>query len=97
MSKSILVIDTPASCSRCKLRYDSYGQCEVCIVVDDVVDQFYETNTKPEWCPLPLAPERKDLTKYTICSTGSGVERAIRYAYDHGYNDCLYDLNGGNL
>jgi len=56
MSKSILVLDTPESCRKCKLRYDSYGQCEVCILADDVVDEFYETNTKPDWCPLSPLP-----------------------------------------
>ena len=92
MSKSILVIDTPANCRRCRLIYDSYGLCEVCIVADEVVDEFYETHTKPEWCPLLPMPEPKDLTKYT---TGpSNLEKIFKYAHDQGYNDCLYELKG---
>lgn len=76
MSKSMLIIDTPANCRSCKLKYDSYGQCDVCIVTDEVVDDFYKKNEKPSWCPLSPLPELKDLTKYTTVSTGStGLEK----------------------
>ena len=92
MSKSMLVIDTPTSCRRCKLRYDSYGQCEVCIVADEIVDQFYETNTKPEWCPLPSVPERKDLKQYVM--RNNGLEDVLHYNYDQGYNSCLDEIWG---
>lgn len=95
MSKSILVLKTPSNCRTCPLRYDSYGQCEVCIVKDEVVDSFYETDTKPKWCPLIPLPEPKDLSKYTTGSTD--LYNVIQYSHDQGYNDCLYEINGGNL
>lgn len=95
MNKSIIVLDTPTNCGQCRLRYDSYGQCEVCILADDVVDHFYETNTKPEWCPLLPMPEPKDLTQYTTGSTS--LDKVIQYAHDQGFNDCIYEINGGNL
>lgn len=51
-NKSILVINTPSSCKTCRVRYDSYGECDICAGKDLIVDDFVEANTKPDWCPL---------------------------------------------
>ena len=86
MNKSVLVLETPSNCRKCPLRYDSYGQCEVCIVKDEVVNSFYETNTKPNWCPLKELPKEKDWDEVpyeTDC-----------YSYLSGWNGCLDKILG---
>lgn len=90
-NKSILVIDTPESCRACKLRYDNYGICEVCILADDRVDHFCETNTKPEWCSLSPIPERKCLRQYAD-NTALNMKSMLAYQYTQGWNDCIYKL-----
>ena len=105
MKKSIIVIDTPSSCVMCPLSFYNYyykeHQCrgrEYYRSINDYKEQGSRTgsqNKRPEWCPLLPMPKPKDLTVYT---TGSTVlDNIIQYAHDQGYNDCLYDLNGGNL
>lgn len=37
--KSILILDTSDNCIKCK---DMNGQCEVCILADDIIEHFYE-------------------------------------------------------
>jgi hypothetical protein len=104
-SKSILIIDTPTSCVLCPMSY--YNECHnehYCIhsdhwqLIKDYNRQRRHTESddiRPSWCPLSPLPEPKDLTKYTIGSTS--LDKVIQYAHDQGYNDCLYDLNGGDL
>lgn len=81
INKSILVLDTPNSCRQCKLRYDSYGQCEVCILADDVVEHFYETDTSPDWCPLSLSLNGDLLKLYLLTQTENS-------GYDT-FNSCI--------
>ena len=93
MSKSVLVIETPSSCRDCGLRFDSYGQCEVCVVADDIVDQHYEKGTKPDWCPLRPLPSYKNLKQNTD-DTKTYLEQILSYQFDQGYNTCLQELEG---
>lgn len=86
MSKSILVLDTQNSCRKCKLRYDSYVQCKVCVLADDIIEYFYETDTKPEWCPLSPLPDEKDID-WSASDYEDG--RVI------GWNECLDEILGG--
>lgn len=89
-NKSVIVIDTPDKCRTCCLNYDSYGLCNVCSLADKITDEYYENNTKPDWCPLQPLPECKDLTTYT--SGESTLDKRLGYAHDQGYNDCLYKI-----
>ena len=90
MSKSVLVIETPSSCRDCGLRFDSYGQCEVCVVADDypIVDEHYEKGTKPNWCPLRPLPSYKNL------NPNSSLESQLLYQFNQGYNTCLQEMEG---
>ena len=101
MSKSILVIDTPSSCVMCPLSFynDHYKehQCrgrEYYRSINNYKEPVSPYKI-PDWCPLSLLPEPKDLTQYTTGSTG--LDKIIQYAHDQGYNDCLYELKGGSL
>jgi hypothetical protein len=105
MSKSIIVLDTPSSCVMCPLSfYNDYykeHQCrgrEYYRSINDYKEQGSRTgsqNKRPEWCPLIPLPEPKDLDKYPTFSTD--LRTVLQYTHDEGYNDCLSDLNGGNL
>lgn len=92
MSKAILVIDMPENCLKCPLRYD-YKASEICILEDDIVDYFYETNTKPDWCPLRPLPENKIVKQYQ----GNGVYGFKTSEDAHlamGWNRCLTEILG---
>lgn len=95
MSKSVLVIETPESCRDCGLRFDSYGQCEVCVVADDypIVDEHYEEGTKPDWCPLRPLPSYKNLKQHTD-NTRTNLEAMLSYQFFQGYNTCLQEIGG---
>lgn len=90
MSKSVLVIDTPKSCRDCPLRYDPYGHLETCYIEDLYVDEYYEENIKPEWCPLVPLPSYKDLI------IGNNLEALLSYQFNQGYNTCLQEIEGEN-
>ena len=77
--RAILVMDMPDNCRACSLRYNSWGKCEVCILKDCSIDDFYATNTKPDWCPLKPVPE-----KYGLADT--------YYEYELGYNRCIDEI-----
>lgn len=105
MNKSIIVLDTPSSCVMCPLSfYNDYykeHQCrgrEYYRSINDYKAQGSRTgsqNKRPEWCPLLPMPEPKDLTQYTTGSTS--LDKVIQYAHGQGFNDCIYEINGGNL
>ena len=105
MSKSIIVINTPTSCVECPLSY--YNECfseHYCRhsgYLKTIADYDYQRkapfgeDVKPEWCPLTPLPELKD---HTYTGTGKTcLDLIIECAHDEGYNECLQDLNGGNL
>jgi len=97
MSKSVLILNTPTSCNNCPCckHYDHGVFCGVTggLIIYDMYD-FKKKYVFPD-CPLSPLPEPKDLTQYTTGSTN--LDNIIQYAHDQGYNDCLYELNGGDL
>lgn len=100
MNKAILVTDMSENCLKCNLRYDNYGLCEICILADEVVDYFYENNTKPDWCPLKEAPVKIDAPDYdnSIKAKNKNAEEVGMYMYDRGiytgYNLCIDKILG---
>lgn len=88
INKSVLVINTPSSCRTCRVRYDSYGECDICAGKDLIVDSFVESNTKPDWCPLTELPQKKkgynDIPYY----------KSSNDIYLDGYNDCIDEILG---
>ena len=96
MSKSVLVIDTPSSCKECKLRYDNYGYCEVCILLNDDIEYFCVTKTKPTYCPLSPLPEKKELTHYIQRGDAKSMTHMMMSIHDQGWNDCIDEILGEN-
>ncbi len=92
MSKSVLVIDTPKRCGECKFHNNtSYStfKCGATFKYGDNKDNF------PTWCPLTPLPEYNDLS--SIIKEYNGVDMLLRYQYEQGYNDCLYDIQKGEI
>lgn len=81
MSKAILVIDMPSSCSECPCCY--IPRCEV-LEKPLKTSEIYEC--KPDWCPLRELPE-KNTKKY---SDGYKYGKG----YQNGYNACIDELKG---
>lgn len=95
-NKSVLVIDTPESCRTCKFRYDNYGCCEMCILIDDEVDYFYISKTRPEWCPLSPLPPHKDISQYVQRGDAKSMTHMMASIYASGYNECLDEIKKGD-
>lgn len=79
MSKSVLVIDTPEDCGKCK--FISEFWCRATggrrVPNNDVI---------PDWCPLNPLPENDDFDDlYDEYYTG----------YHDGWNDCLREIVRG--
>ena len=53
MSKSVLIIDTPADCRDCTVR--SLG--DDCMAMGRHVKEYRENKCRPEWCPLEEVKE----------------------------------------
>lgn len=82
MGKSILVIDTPESCTECTF---SEYQGIVCRATG--LNKSHSNPEKPDWCPLQDAPNKKGKNPY---------HNERESGYVDGWNDCLDQiLNGG--
>ena len=79
MSKSILLIDTPECCDKCRFCcFGNYG-AKRCSVKDQSI--FLEDKKKkPDWCPLWGLPE-----KYYPVSMN----------FESGYNACIDEILKG--
>ena len=53
MSKSVLIIDTPADCWDCMIR-DLTDRCQA---TGKDVDEYRDSKCRPEWCPLEEVKE----------------------------------------
>lgn len=94
MGKSILVMDTPECCEECPF-CKGLNDCKVMkylngdkITTIYTVDKQIFDGTKPDWCPLQDAPEKKSI---------DGLRgRPLLEAQFVGWNECIDRiLNGG--
>lgn len=88
MSKAVLVLDMPESCSKCDYMANALYDGNVCIL--KVVAENYKkigNVIKPDWCPLWELPEKRP------------EEAPITYshfgAYNDGWNACIDEITGG--
>lgn len=56
MSKSILVIDTPENCEKCRF---SGSDGDVCCLEDKLISEKEYFDKKADWCPIRDLPRRK--------------------------------------
>nr|DAE98259.1 MAG TPA: hypothetical protein [Caudoviricetes sp.] len=80
MSKSVLVIDTPENCGKCK--FISGFWCRAMngrrVPNNDVI---------PNWCPLKPLPEEKEEEYW---------RSKLSLAWIRGWNTCISKITGGN-
>ena len=80
MSKSVLVIDTPENCGKCKFISGFW-----CRATGD--RRVPNNDVVPVWCPLNPLPE-KDMESYFLDEFG--------YGYSTGWNACIDAITGGD-
>lgn len=80
MSKSVLVMDTPENCGKCK--FISGFWCRAMngrrVPNNDVI---------PNWCPLNPLPEEKEEEYW---------RSKLSLAWIRGWNTCISKITGGN-
>ena len=85
MSKAILVIDMPKSCSECPLFVGYYSDMNCKGLNNRGINYPYPENFRQKWCPLKEAPNK--LIHHSIDSP------FIRAAKT-GYNTCIDEILG---
>ena len=87
MSKSVLVIDTPENCGKCK--FISEFWCRAMngrrVPNNDVI---------PNWCPLKPLPDKMKLTG--VYGREYFKSNGKMPSYKIGWNDCIDAITGGN-
>ena len=90
MSKSVLVIDTPESCTECKIGHDMSGYMEVCIIcqIANKATLNDEAESRPDWCPLKPLPKKDDFVNIPHGEYYTG--------YHDGWDNCIDEITGGD-
>lgn len=96
MSKSVLVIDTPKNCYECpfgteycgNLEYEGYCELAGCLNSDMrlITEEHYdyESESRPDWCPLKPLPEKMTIPR--------GARNTDGIEYAAGYNTCINEI-----
>ena len=88
MSKVMLVIDNPKSCSECPCI--SLGCCNAVGGVG-FCKKIYDIYDKPDWCPLRELPQKYDEKDYTPIK-----DERYENGYEDGYNACIDEIMRGS-
>lgn len=107
MNKSALVMDTPKNCYDCPFgtEYCGYSEYEGCCELAECLDSDmrliteehydYESESRPEWCPLKPLPEKM---KVTGLYNGEYFKAGGKPpSYKIGWNDCIDEITGGEV
>lgn len=103
MSKAILVMDMPESCSKCKFLYEFGGikKCELMNVLYAGVSKLSQNNftkSRHEKCPLKPLPEKKEEYYENKVKDINGRWITMSEGTDSvaiGYNACIDELLKG--
>lgn len=85
MNKSILILDTPESCSKCPLFGDIWNDMHCKGLNNRTIDYPYPKDFKQSWCPLIAAPNKNY----------DGFLNDWEKGYKAGYNACINEILGG--
>lgn len=100
MNKSALVMDTPKNCYDCPFGTEYCGDseyegcCELAECLDSdtrlIAEEHYdyESESRPEWCPLKPLPEKKG---YIVPIDNVESQKDIIAV---GWNACLREITG---
>lgn len=80
MRKSVLVIDTPENCGKCKFISGFW-----CRAMDG--RRVPNNDVIPNWCPLKPLPEEKEEEYW---------RSKLSLAWIRGWNTCISKIKGGN-
>lgn len=80
MRKSVLVIDTPENCGKCKFISGFW-----CRATDG--RRVPNNDVIPNWCPLKPLPEEKEEEYW---------RSKLSLAWIRGWNTCISKIKGGN-
>lgn len=92
MSKAILILDMPSSCSKCKFMYEFYGvkKCQLLNILENGGKAIIPTDTlttgRKDCCPLRELPNPKEKGK---------AENILEIFSNAGYNACIDELLKG--
>ena len=85
MSKAVLVIDMPESCSKCDLEVYGANKCMCLMVEHEERTREFDTNPpRPDWCPLKPLPKKKP-----------SLDEPMKNLIWEGYNNCINDILEG--
>lgn len=98
--KSVLVMETPKNCYECQFSCTNgndtdCGYCELEMYFIDgevVINEEYfdfESEVKPDWCPLKPLPEKNKASK-----VADGYELGYAKGYEKGWSDCFNEITG---
>ena len=99
MSKAILVMDMPSSCSKCEFCLEITENHHCCQRVSEDNDrckridyevEFYQYE-KPDWCPLCEVPQKK-----MIEIVEEDYDGGYSHGFTHGYNACIDEILRGS-
>ena len=89
--KSIMLVDTPKSCSMCKVR-------NICEVWNEELVKWKGYNDRLDNCPLRPLPEKKNIDIEPVLSSGNtyedGYNDGIEHSFDIGWNACIDEITG---
>lgn len=92
MSKSMLIMDMPESCAKCRLSENGkickYGNRLIIDIVEKggiLTQEYIGLSAKPDWCPLLEVPEKNNDHQY---------KDEYMTGYRDGYNVCIDEILG---
>lgn len=93
MSKAILIVDMPESCSKCKFMYEFQGikKCQLMNVLNNGVSKLSQstfTQKRHDLCPLRKLPEKRDTSHPQAYYTNSFWADEM----NAGFNACLDEI-----
>ena len=89
MSKAILVMDMPSSCSECQLLVGFIGkEIAICTGTTSSKKYNYPNGCRPSYCPLREVPQKKGLFNQ-LPKYDTDIH------YEQGYNACIDEILGG--
>lgn len=100
MSKAVFTMETPKNCYACPFSCTNgndteCGYCELEMFFIDgevVINEEYfdfESEVKPDWCPLRTLPGKKQGPK-----VADSYELGYAKGYEKGWSDCFNEITG---
>lgn len=99
MTRAVLVMDMPESCSKCKFLYEFQGikKCQLMNVLNNGASRLSQntfTVKRHEKCPLRELPERKPESERRECKGSAMGTWQVPLLENRGWNSCLEKITG---